>query len=170
MHDEKYAWPQILLHWVSAIVIVWLLISGFLIAYVDVGPAAHAVISFANVALGTLYIPVFMLRWLCSLLHAKPRSTHHNARFRALATAVHLGLYWSTAAVLLSGVLMMNRAIDLFGWASIAPVVADPAWQARWFTVHIASCVVLAVLLLMHVGAVLMHQMLGRQVLRRMLP
>ncbi|MDH0730838.1 cytochrome b/b6 domain-containing protein [Pseudomonas sichuanensis] len=170
MQVEKYRWQQALLHWVSAVLILWLLISGFVIAHLDVASRTFDLVAFANVALSTLYIPVFLLRWVLSLRWSKPAHLHHERSMRFVAVLVHEGLYVVTGFVLLSGVLMMNREIDVFGWFSIAPLLGDPGWQALWFTLHIAACVVLAVLLVLHIGAVMMHELLGRRVLRRMLP
>lgn len=95
---------------------------------------------------------------------------HHDRLMRCVAALVHEGLYAVTGFVLLSGVLMMTREIDVFGWFAIAPLLSDSGWQALWFTLHIIACVVLVMLLVMHIGAVMMHELLGRRVLRRMLP
>lgn len=170
MHVEKYRWQQALLHWASAALILWVLVSGFAVAHLEVAPRTFDLISFVNVALSTLYIPVFLLRWLLHLRWSKPQSLHHDRLMRFVAVLVHEGLYWVTGFVLLSGVLMMKRQIDVFGWFSIPPLLSDPGWQGTWFTLHIGACVLLAVLLVMHIGAVLMHELLGRRVLRRMLP
>lgn len=170
MRIEKYRWQQMFLHWISAALILWLLCSGFAIAYLNVAPQTHAFIAFINVALSAVFIPLFLLRWLLHLYWAKPRSLHHDERLKRLAELAHTGLYWVTAIVLLSGVLMMNRDIDVFGWLSIAPLVTDIYWQDLWHVVHRVSCMVLAALVVMHVAAVVMHELCGRRVLRRMLP
>lgn len=170
MQVEKYRWQQALLHWASAALILWVLISGFVVAHLDVAPRTFEVVSFANVALSTLYIPVFVLRWWLHLCLIKPASLHHDRVMRVVTVLVHESLYLTTGFVLLSGVLMMKREIDVFGGFAIAPLLSDPGWQALWFTLHIGACMVLAALVLMHVGAVMMHELLGRRVLRRMLP
>lgn len=170
MQAEKYCWQQILLHWISATVIIWVLVSGFYVAYLEVTQDTHHLIAFINVAMTTLFIPVFLLRWLLRLTKRKPRSLHDDPQGRRLAHVVHEGLYWITAIVLLSGVLMMDRDIDVFGWFSIAPLVSDPFWHRVWFKVHIASCLLLALGVSMHIAAVVLHELSGRRVLRRMLP
>ncbi|QXH51212.1 cytochrome b/b6 domain-containing protein [Pseudomonas fakonensis] len=170
MHVEKYRWQQALLHWASAALILWVLISGFVVAHFEVAPRTFDLVSFANVALSTLYIPVFLLRWVLHLRWSKPVHLHHDRLMRCVAALVHEGLYAVTGFVLLSGVLMMTREIDVFGWFAIAPLLSDSGWQALWFTLHIIACVVLVMLLVMHIGAVMMHELLGRRVLRRMLP
>ncbi|MFK3817543.1 cytochrome b [Pseudomonas sp. NPDC089407] len=170
MQAHKYCWQQILLHWISALVIIWVLISGFSVAYLNVAPCTYHRVAFINVALTTLFIPVFLLRWLLRLTQPKPRSLHGDSKGQRIAHVVHEGLYWTTLVVLLSGVLMMERAIDVFGWFSIAPLLSDPFWHSVWFKAHIASCLLLAVGVSMHIAAVVLHELSGRRVLRRMLP
>lgn len=168
MYDEKYSPLQVLLHWFSAALILWVSITGFGIAYAEVEPQLQASIAAINVALGTLFIPVFILRWACRLVYPKPRCIHEYGHLKQLACLVHECMYGVTALVLLSGVLMMNRPIAVFGWFSIPPLLRDAAWQDFWFGLHIASCLGLALLVTLHVGAVVMHEMLGRRLLRRM--
>ncbi|MFI7835125.1 cytochrome b [Pseudomonas asiatica] len=170
MQAQKYCWQQILLHWISATVIIWVLISGFYVAYLDVSPGTRHFVAFVNVAMTTLFIPVFMLRWLLRLTRPKPRSPHDHLKHQRIAHVAHEGLYWTTAIVLLSGVLMMDRVIDVFGWFSIAPMLSDPFWHSVWFKAHIASCMLLALGVSMHIAAVLLHELSGQRVLRRMLP
>lgn len=169
MNDEKYCWQQILLHWLSAALILWVLVSGFWIAAVNVEQSTHDFISAINVSLGTLYIPIFLTRWMVRLNCFRPQNLRTNARLRLMASTVHEGLYWSTAAVLLSGVLMIRRNVEVFDWFTLPALLEDPLWLDIWFVLHRASCVLLALLLVMHVGAVIMHALQGRSVLRRML-
>lgn len=170
MVQHTYCWQQILLHWVSAWVIGWTLVSGFYISVFDVEPSTARFVGFVNVGLTTLFIPVFLLRWLVRLLMARPVAVNDNTLARRAAHIVHQGMYWVTAMVLLSGVLMMDREIDVFGWFGIAPLLSDPSWLSAWLTLHVAANVVLALAVVMHVGAVVMHELAGRRVLRQMLP
>lgn len=169
MQVEKYRWQQVLLHWVSAVLILWVLISGFFVAYFDVAPRTFDLVAFVNVSLSTLYIPVFLLRWLLHLCWSKPAHPCYGRLMRCMAMLVHEGLYVVTGFVLLSGVLMMTREIDVFGWFAFAPLFSDTGRQALWLKLHIGACVLLSVLLVMHIGAAIMHEVLGRRVLRRML-
>ncbi|MFV3282752.1 cytochrome b [Pseudomonas sp. NY15356] len=170
MQVQKYCWQRILLHWISALVIIWVLISGFYVAHMDVATTTFHAVAFFNVALTTLFIPVFLLRWLVRLVKPAPKSLHDDPRNRRIVHVVHEALYWTIATVLLSGVLMMDRDIDVFGWFAIAPVLSDPFWHGVWFNIHIASCLLLALGVAMHIAAVVLHELSGRRVLRRMLP
>jgi len=165
---DRYGWAQVLLHWVSALVIIWVLISGFYVAYAEVEAPTRAWVGWVNVSLTTVYIPVFMLRCLVRVLKPAPPSIDRSRLGRVAASIAHHALYGLTALVLLSGVLMMDRAIDVFGRWQIPALLADGTWQGRWFTLHIASCVALAGVVLMHVAAVCKHQLSGQRILRRM--
>ncbi|MDZ5603980.1 cytochrome b/b6 domain-containing protein [Pseudomonas sp. RP23018S] len=165
---DRYGWEQVLLHWASALVIIWVLISGFYVAYAEVEAPTRAWVGWVNVSLSTVYIPVFVLRCLVRVLKPAPASIDRRALGHLAACIAHQALYWLTALVLLSGVLMMERAIDVFGWWQIPAPLADVTWQGRWFTLHIASCVGLAVVVLVHVAAVCVHQLSGQRILRRM--
>ncbi|WHL29004.1 hypothetical protein QJS63_06505 [Pseudomonas juntendi] len=80
MQARKYAWQQILLHWVSALVIIWVLLSGFYVAHLNVTPTTFHLVAFVNVAMTTLFIPIFLLRWLLRRTLFKPGSLEGAAR------------------------------------------------------------------------------------------
>ena len=69
--------------------------------------------------------------------------------------------------VLLSGILMMDRGIDLGGF-TLPAMLSDDFWLSLWFDVHVFSCALLAGLVLLHVVAVIKHELLGRRILQRM--
>lgn len=165
---EKYCWEQVLLHWLSAAIILWVLISGFYVAYADVPDVVFARVAWVNVSLTTVYIPIFALRCLCRLLKPSPACFNQDRVDRLAARFAHEALYWTTGLVLLSGVLMMDRAINVFDWFQTPTLLSDTTWQGYWFMVHIASCFMLAALVLLHIAAVCLHQLRGRNILRRM--
>lgn len=58
----RYSVGQIWLHWISAVVILWTLFSGFYVAFIDVAMETKNWVGFINVSLSALYIPIFILR------------------------------------------------------------------------------------------------------------
>lgn len=167
MNNEKYCWQQVLLHWLSAVVIIWALVSGFTVSLLDVEPSTFAQVALINTTVGTLFIPVFILR--CYLRVVTPPPGEFNGEgWKALAALfTHLSLYGLTAVVLLTGILMMDRDIDL-GVFTLVPMLEDHFWLGFWFDVHVFSCALLAALVALHVAAVIKHEVLGLRVLRRM--
>ncbi|MDD0972837.1 cytochrome b [Pseudomonas fontis] len=163
-----YSTPQKLLHWLSAVIIIWTLVSGFSLALVNWSPPVKLILADFNVALNTLFTPFFFLRIYYRWKHGVPASHQHDGLGAIAAAVVHGLLYWVTVAVLVTGLLMMDRDINLFGLLHISPVVTSLYWQGLLHTVHIGLCVTLLLLVVTHVGAVFMHALNGRSVMGRM--
>ncbi len=160
---QRYPGMQVLLHWLSAGVILWTLLSaGYVLLFAMHTPLSQAIADF-NVALTTLFIPLFVMR--CWLRWTAPPRVGEPA---GLARIVHLLLYGVTALVLLTGVLMMARPIDLFGWVQIPQLLHAPEWLEGFNLLHRLSSLVLALLVAGHILAVIWHECSGRRVLRRM--
>lgn len=169
MTKEKYCWQQALLHWLSAIVILWALASGFAVSMLDLDPLIIERLVRFNTTLSVLFIPVFILRCYVRAVAPAPSDINGEGWKALLAHFKHLGMYTLTALVLLSGILMMDRDIDMWLFM-LEPMLADHFWRDLWFEVHGSSSVLLAALVLVHLVAVLRHELLGRRILRRMLP
>lgn len=163
-----YSTQRVWLHWLSAAVIIWTLASGFYVAYVDVPARVGERVAFINVSLTTVFIPFFVWRLFIFFVHARQTSVNTLSSMEKLALFAHTLIYLMVAVVLVTGVLMMDRPIDVFGWFDIAQPLSDPALITRFSTVHIGACLVLALLIAMHVGAVIFQELCGHRVLRRM--
>ncbi|WP_235515057.1 cytochrome b/b6 domain-containing protein [Erwinia sp. Leaf53] len=72
MKTKKYAWQQVVLHWLSAVVIIWATITGFYAAMFETTPEIKEWIGFFNVSLTTVFIPFFILRVYYLLKLGKP--------------------------------------------------------------------------------------------------
>jgi len=168
MKVSGYSGQRVLLHWLSAAVILWTLVTGFYVASVDVTARVANWVSFVNVSLTTLFIPFFVWRLALFVVHTR------SARVKALPSAelfawgAHALIYASVSVVLLSGVLMMDRPINVFGAFRIPQLLHDPALIEQFFTLHIWACVVLLWLVIGHIGAVIVHEWCGHRILRRM--
>lgn len=166
---QPYSKPRRALHWCFAVVIIWATVSGFVNALVDLPEAVHDAIAFVNVSLTTLLIPLFGLRLYYALAHPAPHDTlQGNQAAHLLAQAGHLALYVSIAVVLLTGVLMMDRPISVFDLVVFPQPFDEPVLIEFFNTVHRYSCVALALLVAGHILAVVVHQLSGRNVLKRM--
>lgn len=167
MNASNYSKRRVLLHWVSAAIILWTLVSGFYVAYVPVPVAIKQWVGSLNVSLTTVFIPLFAWRlWLFfSNLEIRAAATCLN---KSLALAVHAVIYLTTSVVLVTGVLMMTTPINVFGLVQIPQPLDDRQLTDLAFTVHILSCLALALLVALHICAVVWHESSGRRVLRRM--
>lgn len=167
MKTSDYSISQKLLHWVSAVIILWSLLSGFYVAVFTVPASVKAWVGFFNVSLTTLYIPVFVLRVYCSFSHGLDFSIRRSLQ-EYMALLVHKAMYLVLAVVLVTGVLMMDRPINVFNLFSIAPFESDPAAIAWYTQVHVGSCALLLLMLVLHIGAVVLHERRGKRVMARM--
>lgn len=164
----RYTPVQVVLHWVSAVVILWALMSGFYVSIFEVVPTTKAWVGFVNVSLTALYIPLFILRFYWAFLHGRSKFTRGRSINEYMALFVHTAIYWVLGVVLVTGVLMMDRPINIFDVLLIAQPLTDPM-AIEWFMrVHIQACVALLALVAVHVGAVIKHEMCGHRVLKNM--
>ncbi|NWA28852.1 cytochrome b/b6 domain-containing protein [Pseudomonas gingeri] len=154
------------LHWLSAAIILWALVSGFYVAFLSTSLALKQVVGSFNVSVTALFIPFFVVRIFLSF---SPRE--QTARTLAQWTAfwVHKVIYLVTGIVLATGVMMMDRAINLFDLLLIPAPIDSAGLIAVFKKLHDVSCVVLAVLVVLHIGAVIRHEVSGHRILRRML-
>lgn len=168
MNSEKYTKLQKWLHGISAVIIIWLSASGFYVGQLEEGVHIKSVVSNFNIALAAVFSPVFIFRLFVALSRPHVFFAEHKNITEALAFSVHVLLYLTTMIALVSGVLMMNKAINVFGFFSIEQPLSDPAVTHLFFMIHEASCLILGVLVTLHVMAVIKHQLFGASVFRRM--
>ncbi|OHU84918.1 MULTISPECIES: cytochrome b [Pseudoalteromonas] len=157
-------------HWVSAVVILWATFSGLFLAVVKVESEWQILISEFNISLTTVFIPIFCGRVVHALRTQKPAYQGTlNALQAKCAHSVHIFMYLLIMLIIISGVLMMRLEFQVFGIVSITPLLKD-VWLCEWFsTIHHYASYILAVLIIVHVGAVVWHQYTGKPILKRML-
>ena len=161
----RYSKAQVLLHWISAVIILWATISGFSVALLDVPHTVAEAIGFFNVSITSVLIPLFAVRVVIAV------SNHGDvpasgAEWAALIA--HAALYLVTIVVLLTGVLMMEREINVFNLVTFPQPITDPQKTMAFNTAHRYACVLLAGLLFLHIAAVVKHHLSGNAILKRM--
>jgi cytochrome b561 len=168
MKRPDYSGLQKLLHWLSAIVILWALISGFYVSLFDVPFAVKEWVVFVNVSLTMLYLPFFVLRLYLSFGCHRSAGAHYRSPSEYLALCVHRLIYLVVGVVLVTGILMMDRAISVFDLFFIPQPLDNPDFIALSVTVHVWACLLLALLIALHITAVIKHEVSGNRVLNRM--
>ncbi|WP_236183648.1 cytochrome b [Pseudomonas protegens] len=169
MKNHSYSHLQKVLHWLSAVVILWALISGFYVALFEVSAASKEWLAFFNVSLTTVFIPLFIWRLYLALTTRSSPVGQPRSFAESLAAIAHRAIYLAVIIVLITGVLMMNRPITVFDLFFIPQPLQDPYVIGLFFTVHVVSCAVLGLLVALHVAAVVKHEVAGRRVLKRMI-
>jgi len=163
---SAYSKPRIVLHWLSAGIILWATLSGFGVALLDQSnPFRHWVES-VNPHVTSLFIPFFTWRlWLA--IKSRPRRAQAKAHER-LASAAHKAMYAAITGVLITGVLMMSHPVTLLAVLPLPQLVHSQIALTQLHELHHVLCAILAVLVALHLAAVVMHQVRGKSVLARM--
>jgi cytochrome b561 len=170
-HDlDRYDGLTRLFHWVFAAGIIYASIAGYTLAQLSSGPERDF-LSRLNMSITTVLIVLFPLRVCWKIVRIEPRALPGvSDAQRALAHLVHTLIYIVIFAVLASGFLTIPNGYPFFGLIEIHTPFVKGAVTDELFVIHRASCALLAGLVLLHVLAVVKHQLIARtDVLRRML-
>ena len=167
---DRYDGVARLLHWVFAAGIIYASIAGYTVARLSSGPERNF-LSRLNMSIATVMIVLFPLRVWWKFVRVEPRELPGVSNVqRALAHKVHILIYITIFAVLASGFLMVPNGYSFFGLMEIHTPFARGALTDKLFVMHRAGCALLAGLVVLHVLAVVKHQLItGIDVLRRML-
>lgn len=157
-------------HWIFAVAIIYTSIAGYTLAQLSDGPVREF-LSRLNMSIATVLILLFPLRVIWKFVRTEPRALAHvSATQSRLAHGAHALIYMTIFAVLTSGFLMVPDGYSFFGLVEIHTPFAKGALTDQLFIIHRASCALLAALVVLHVLAVVKHQLINRvDVLRRML-
>lgn len=173
--SARYTRTAQVLHWGVALAIPPMMALGLYMEGLPFSPEKLQYYSWHKWAGVTVFFLV-LLRLLWRFSHRPPAlPAHMSAVERFAAHAGHTMLYLLLLAIPLSGWLMSSaKGVPTvwFGWIPLPDLVSqDDALGDLLQTVHQGLNLMLAVLVLGHVGAALKHHFINRDdVLKRMLP
>lgn len=166
----KYNRNVRLLHWISALIILWVSITGFLTATPIMDSATKHHIASFNVSVSTLFMPIFFIRILYRLKHATPAYPQSISKLEIVAAkSMHIILYITISIVLISGFLMMKQDFYFFNTFKIPHLINSTTGQAFFKHIHTFSTIVLATCVSLHIVALLKHEIMGKRILSRMI-
>ncbi|POA30147.1 MULTISPECIES: cytochrome b [Pseudomonas] len=168
MRNSSYSGWQKFLHWLSAVIIIWALGSGFYVSLFDVSLAVKEWVAFVNVSLTTVFLPFFALRVFLHWRHSRHENRQPLSPVELFVLFMHRLIYLVTGVVMVTGFLMMDRAINVFDVLLIPQPLTNAYLIVLFFKIHIVACVLLALLVALHVAAVIKHEASGRRVLKLM--
>ncbi|RON10750.1 hypothetical protein BK659_04355 [Pseudomonas brassicacearum] len=168
MKTLSYTRAQKFLHWLSAVIIIWALVSGFYVALFEVALPVKEWVAFINVSMTTAFLPFFVVRLYLSFRRSRSSARQCSTLAENVASFVHWLIYLVVSLVLVTGVLMMDRVINVFDLLFIPQPLQDPDWIQLFIKIHVWACVVLAALVALHMSAVIKHEVSGRRVLVNM--
>ncbi|MGF1681332.1 cytochrome b [Photobacterium minamisatsumaniensis] len=161
------------LHWSMAAIIIYATTAGYVMhLVVDSHPRIFQFLSILNMSLATIGSIVFIFRWFWKHLRPTYSFTDHSIPSwqKKIAHMVHDIIYQLMFIVFVSGFLMLETNYELFWLITVPNPISSPEVNAFFFNVHRASCLLLAIVVLLHASAAIKHHYLSKNlVLLRML-
>jgi len=155
-----YGWISIGLHWLTAVLIIYLLYLGSTIGGLEGEARALAVKRHTSVALAGYAILIGRIVWRLYRGHPGPTAEQRGWAF-TLGKYTHYGMLVALAVQILTGPLMQwsyGRDIEVFDWFAIpSPMEASFGLASVLHSVHAASALFLFLAILLHIGGVYKH-------------
>lgn len=164
---SAYSKSRIVLHWLSAVVILWATFSGFGVALLSPTDPFREWVESINPQLTSIFIPFFA--WRTWLAWRAPTHLIRKTPQEIAARATHMAIYAVVSSVLITGVLMMSHPVTMLTLVTLPQLVHSKVALLELHQVHHVLCAVLAGLVALHLAAVVMHQVRGKSVLGRMM-
>lgn len=171
MSAQRYTLPAILLHWLQAVLVLWLLWLGWSMVELPKGAERSAAYALHK-SLGIAAFGLVLLR-LVWRRRSPPPATLAAGIEAALAQAAHRLLYALLLVLPLAGYLasaFTPYAMKFFGIELPRLGAPDEALNAAFKQVHLLAGWALVALLALHIAAALRHALRGDGTLARMLP
>ena len=171
MNAPRYTLPAIALHWVQAILIVWLLWLGWTMTDLPKGAERSAAYGLHK-SLGLLALLLVVVRLAWRRRHPAPPLPASGWE-AALAKATHVGLYLFLLVAPLAGYLASSFtpfALKFFGIELPKAGWPDETLNGLFKQIHWLAVWGGAALIALHVAGALKHALLRDGMLSRMLP
>ena len=173
--DETYGTVAQSYHWLTAILVLFLVPLGLVMTSLDPGPLQNALFV-THESLGLTLFGLLVLRLLWRLIHSPPPPSRDLSRLELRASrAVHWLLYIALFAMPVSGYILVVAGGDPLTYFGLTAVprflLTDHKLSDLALTIHVTLQYAIYGLVLMHAGAALHHHYARRNdVLARMLP
>ena len=173
MSLQRYSLPAIVLHWLQAALIFFLLGLGFWMGTLPKGPDFSAAVGLHK-SLGLCALILIALRLGWRLHHAPPPEPAFLPQWqRKAAEHTHRLLYLLLVLMPVCGYLSASFTkypMKFFGLAIPRPWGPDDTLNALFNGAHEVGALVLCSVLALHIGAALLHAFRRDGILSRMMP
>lgn len=174
---QGYGWLSIALHWLAAIAVIIMLITGFRADFAgEAGDRAlRSMLMGWHISLGASFALILLARVFASYAQPRPTPPEQAPALKFLASATHQVLLIAILIQVISGPLAVwsgGRAINVFELFSIPSPFAERNEAAHEIAevLHTIGRWTLVAAITLHVLGALKHAMIDRDgVLRRML-
>ena len=174
--EDRWSAATIALHWLSALVVVGLLVLGLTMVHAIDDAATKFDLYQWHKSFGFVALALLALRLLARLRPAPTALPMPLWEHRA-ATAMHWTLYLLTLVATLSGWLLASAAVipipTRFFNLFVIPAIASPnaTLAERMTALHLGATWLMGALVALHIAAAFKHHFIDRDAtLRRILP
>lgn len=175
MQLPRWSWPIVIIHWVTAILVIGLFCVGYYMVDLDYYDSLYRVLPHWHKSLGLLLLFVTLFRLVYRLkVNRPPEIATISQAEKVIARLVHVLIYLLLFTVFFSGYLISTadgRAIDVFTWFSVPALVTGiPNLEDIAGEVHYWSTYILIAVSLLHAAGAFKHHFVDKDVtLLRML-
>jgi len=158
--ESGYGWVSIALHWITAILILYLLYLGSSIESLEGEARVLAIRRHTSVAIASYAILLGRVIWRFAQGHPKPYDEQRGWAF-SLGKYTHFAMLIAVVVMLITGPLMQfsyGRDIQVFDWFTIPrPFEASHALADALHRVHRGTALFIFLSVLLHIGGVYKH-------------
>lgn len=155
-----YGWISILLHWITAILILYLLYLGSSIGSLEGVSREEAVNRHTSVAILAYTLLLWRIVWRIALGHPGPTQAQRGWAY-TLGKWTHYAIVAAIIVMLVTGPLMQltyGRDIHVFGWFVIpTPFEPDFGLASSLHIVHAFTAGFVFFAIVLHIGGVYKH-------------
>lgn len=171
--DESFGWISIGLHWLTAISVIFLYLTGEELEELVRGPERSEAL-LTHVSIGMIILIPVLYRIFWRMSSGSPERPAQNRALELLATWIPILLLIAVFIAMISGVLVpwsVGNSLDVFDWFAIpSPLASSRPFHEFLEEVHALSSHAILALFVLHILGTLKHVIFDRDnTLTRML-
>jgi cytochrome b561 len=165
--QQSWGWMSLLIHWLSAVVIVGLFVLGLWMVELTYYDSWYHKAPNSHKSIGILLfiLTCWRLLWMAMNLKPVPLMSHTRTE-QKLAKITHRLLYFLLLAVMISGYLISTadgRALEVFSWFEVPAIIYGFAGQEDIAgSIHLILAYGLILLAIIHTLAAVKHHLIDK--------
>ena len=172
--QKSYGNAAIILHWLVAPAVLFMLSLGYYMARLPLQPVAPRLALYQlHKSLGLTILLLVIIRLFIKWLGENPEWPAQMPNWQKITvTLTHLSLYGLMLVMVFSGLLMSSasgKPTVFWGWFNVSvPIEKNLVWAKVFNAMHKTSSLGLSLLIFLHVSGVVQHWWCGMPSLSRM--
>jgi len=172
---SAYGWLHILLHWLIAVIVVFLFFLGLWMTSLDYYSPWYRIAPDVHKSVGVIMILLMLFRLFWRFLSGVPQALpNHQPWEKISAHFVHIFFYVALLSMFFSGYLITTaegQALEVFGFVQIPALITDvESLEHTAQDVHETSAFIIIGVMVLHALAAIKHHVVDKdRTLLRML-